>query len=104
MFCGRNSVNKIFQAWKKMHYNKKTDRINKLAAQAMCDKNRAKKFIAAWKEYHNEKEYYHKLSLELYRKYKHGLRIRAWNAMKAFKQVIGEQREIKIEVLTSLKE
>jgi hypothetical protein len=55
MFCGQNSANKIFQAWKKLYYEKKTVRINKLAAQAFCDKHRGKKFIAAWKEYTNEK-------------------------------------------------
>jgi len=55
MFCGRNSANKIFQAWKKLYQDKKIVRINKLAAQAFCDKNRSKKFVAAWKDYVNER-------------------------------------------------
>ncbi len=44
-------------------------------------------------------EYYHKLSLELYRTYKNKLAMTAFKSMKAFKTAITEQREIKFTVI-----
>jgi len=53
--CKNHSLSKLFQAWKKYHYTRKRDKINKIAARAFRERRATKKFFNSWRLYAGEK-------------------------------------------------